>query len=574
MKKIICFALSGLLILVSCSDFLDADNKQNVASDDYFNTSAGFETLVNFAYAQMKPLYDGDPAIFCSGTDLYQRGRNAMTEPGLNNYKDLTPENTTVYNFYVNCYKGIQAANCVLYYAETTDARAETKAIRIAEARFLRSFFYFELVQQFGGVALVKDYVKTIMTNVPRDSVAAVYDYIISEWKDLVGAGSPLPTIDRTGRVSKQCVFHYLAKAYLTAGWDLGKNNYYSFSANYADSAISCGSGLNETFENLWWPAKDGTHQEVIFAIQYDRASSTAAGLSETANANSLQSYFGSYYNGTEAKYKYASSNYLPSLRFVRLFEPGDSRYEGTFMTKLYCTDKLSPKTTGDYYAPYKGTAATDFIAFYYPPHYARSVADIAVWRAADATHRASTIVIPLDSSSFKGNGTTVCSYYIAATSDVFGMTCIRKFDDPSSTYGTTTCYRDIVLARLAETYLIAAEANLKAGIQGKADDMLNIVRERAFRGSSIAYTKTNITIDDILTERALEFAGEKLRWKDLRRTQKLVDYNVAYNVEVTNASALVGPDGNQRLYRPIPQKAIDLNTAEITQNPGYVLPE
>ncbi|HBL71462.1 MAG TPA: hypothetical protein DD409_00405, partial [Bacteroidales bacterium] len=74
-----------MLALASCSDFLDADNKSNVTSDDYFNTPAGFETLVNYAYAQLKVLYGGSPAIFSSGTDLYHRGRNAQSDAGLQN---------------------------------------------------------------------------------------------------------------------------------------------------------------------------------------------------------------------------------------------------------------------------------------------------------------------------------------------------------------------------------------------------------------------------------------------------------------------------------------------------------
>ncbi len=120
------------------------------------------------------------------------------------------------------------------------------------------------------------------------------------------------------------------------------------------------------------------------------------------------------------------------------------------------------------------------------------------------------------------------------------------------------------------ETYLIAAEAYLKAGVQGTADDRLNVVRERAFRGSGLAYTKNNITIDDILEERALELCAERLRWTDLRRTQKLINYNVLYNPELTDASSFIGNDGKNKIYRPIPQSAIDLNTATIEQNEGF----
>jgi len=562
--------LAGMFSLYSCSEFLDADNKSNVTSEAYFNTEAGFETLVNYAYAQLKPVYN-QAIMFSSGTDLYHRGRNPMPDEGLHTYSGLTPENGTVNDFYTNCYKGIQAANCGLFYAQTVDPKEAVINIRSAEAKFLRSLYYFELAQHFGGVPLIKEYVNSIVTEAPRNTTEEVFNYIISDMESLVADASPLPATDMSGRVSKQTVFHYLAKVYLTAGWDLGNNAYFSNASSNADKAIALGSGLDETFENLWLPANDNQHKEVLFAVQYDRLSSTGAGVAEDKNGNGAQTIFGQYYGGADQGYKNASSNFIASEKLMYLFQPGDTRYEATFMTKLYCTDEANPKTSGDYYAPYKGTAANDFISFYYPPHYASSANDIAAWRAEDPAHRTKTVVIPMASTTIHADKTP-CSYFDAATTGdaVFGITCIRKFDDPESSYGNNTCYRDIVLARLAETYLIASEAYLKAGNQAKADEMINVVRERAFRGSNAIYAKSNINIDDILNERALELAGEKLRWADLRRTGKLVDYNVASNPELNSADDFKGNDGQLKLYRPIPQKAIDLNSAEIQQNPGY----
>ncbi len=571
MKKIACFALAGLLALASCSDFLDADNKSNVTSDDYFNTPAGFETLVNYAYAQLKVLYGGSPAIFSSGTDLYHRGRNAQSDAGLQNYTGLNPENSTVAAFYTDCYEGIQAANCVLHYAKTTEGTEATIAKRVAEARFIKALYYFELVQHFGGVPLVKDYVKSIVNNVPRATLENTYAYIFEELNALTGAASPLPAVDKSGRISKQAVYHYLAKAYLTAGWDLNVSAHFTTAAAWADSAIALGTGLDETFESLWWPANDNNHQEVVLAIQYDSTSSIAAGLAKADYGNSWQTNFCQYLGGNDQGYKGTSSNFLPSERLMNLFQPGDTRYEATFMTTLYCKDPSKPKTTGDYYAPYKGTTPSRYVAFYYPPHYASSPADIAAWKAADTLYRATTVVIPMASTTIHPNG-AACTYYEACTEGdaVFGIAAVRKFDDPESIYGNNTCYRDIVLARLGETYLIAAEAYLKAGVQGTADDRLNVVRERAFRGSGLAYTKNNVTIDDILEERALELCAERLRWTDLRRTQKLINYNVLYNPELTDASSFIGNDGKNKIYRPIPQSAIDLNTATIEQNEGF----
>ncbi|MDA3878920.1 MAG: RagB/SusD family nutrient uptake outer membrane protein [Prolixibacteraceae bacterium] len=561
--------VAAMLSFYSCSDFMEADNKSNVTSDEFFNTEAGFETLANYAYAQLKPLYDGAPTIHSSGTDLYVEGRNSMPDNALHVYSGLNPENATVRDYYINCYEAIQAANCVLFYAGTTDAKDEIIKLRSAEARFIRSFIYLEMVQHFGGVAIVDEYVNSIVTNVPRESTESVYEFIISELEAL--KDSPLPNTDLSGRVTKQAVYHYLAKAYLTAGWDLDKNDYFSTAASHAEEALALGNGLNESFNDLWWPSKDNTHDEVVFALQYDRVSSSGAGIAEADNGNGLQSYHTQYLGGAEQNYRHGSSNFIPTTRLMMLFEEGDSRYEGSFMTHLYCTDLETRRNSGDYYAMYNGNSSDRFVAFYYPPHYASSETDIAAWKAEDPDNRNDAIVVPMSENTVLPSGKETSLYEAATPGEVFSFVPVRKFDDPASSYDNSTCYRDIVLARLAETYLIASEAYLKAGSQGKADDMLNMVRERAFSGSSVSYEKSNVTIDDILEERALELLGERKRWTDLRRTKKLVEYNVQYNDDLGgDIDAFTGNDGNQKILRPIPQNAIDLNEADVQQNPGY----
>ncbi|WP_407425986.1 RagB/SusD family nutrient uptake outer membrane protein [Arcticibacter sp.] len=79
--------------------------------------------------------------------------------------------------------------------------------------------------------------------------------------------------------------------------------------------------------------------------------------------------------------------------------------------------------------------------------------------------------------------------------------------------------------------------------------------------------------LDAYLIESAKEFAGEFLRWPELRRTGKLKDFNAKYNYDIKKVGvdiAFKGLDGQDKIYRPIPQDAIDLNEAEFPQNPGY----
>jgi hypothetical protein len=133
----------------------------------------------------------------------------------------------------------------------------------------------------------------------------------------------------------------------------------------------------------------------------------------------------------------------------------------------------------------------------------------------------------------------------------------------------------DVVVARLGEAYLIAAEAYLKMGQTDNAAKMINDLRKRpgtvrAGYAAQMEVASGGVTIDFILDERARELAGEYVRWTDLKRTHKLVEYAVAYNEDGILESNMKGTDGKYKTLRPIPQAAIDLNQADVAQNPGY----
>lgn len=146
----------------------------------------------------------------------------------------------------------------------------------------------------------------------------------------------------------------------------------------------------------------------------------------------------------------------------------------------------------------------------------------------------------------------------------------VKKFDDPELTTPSSTgpvSTRDIILARLGETYLVAAEAYLKAGVPANGLARLNEVRRRA--GVTNA-TAAEFNIDYILDERARELVGEYKRWFDLKRTGTLVVRASAYNYRI-KAANFVGVDGQLKILRPIPQTALDLNqNKDFPQNPGY----
>jgi len=122
---------------------------------------------------------------------------------------------------------------------------------------------------------------------------------------------------------------------------------------------------------------------------------------------------------------------------------------------------------------------------------------------------------------------------------------------------------------RLAEMYLIAAEGEMNIGKLDSAAYYVNIVRTRAALPGKVANMQvlpSQITLDFILDERAREFAGEQLRWFDLKRTGKLVDRVKALNPD---AAPFIQ---SFHTVRPIPQSQIDAvtNKDEFKQNTGY----
>lgn len=145
----------------------------------------------------------------------------------------------------------------------------------------------------------------------------------------------------------------------------------------------------------------------------------------------------------------------------------------------------------------------------------------------------------------------------------------IKKFLDNvyDPTYPTNDIsYRDAVVLRLAEMYLIKAECQLYTENGTNAMNTINDLRKvRAINGKDNTLTGA-ATLETILEERAVELCGEQQRWFDLKRTKTLVDHVKAYNAQASKNVQ------NYHLLRPIPQAQLDAvtNKTEFIQNEGY----
>lgn len=554
MKKSI-FILGIVAVLFSsCNDFIEEESKSFVEADETYKTASGFQLLVNTNYAWLKGIYGGDPWLFVAGTDMYAEGRTA--EPaGLSQYSQLIPSAEGVDQLYTSCYQLIQSVNKTVYFSTVTEQNANVP-IMVGEARFLRANAYFLLVQTYGGVPIVTENFTLPVLQFDRNTDEEVYDFIISELESsLASVGTS--SYSSSGKVNKKAVNDLLAKVYLTRGYEtFGKPTDFATAAAYADAAIA-GQSLTIPYGQLFTPTTD-LNAETIFSVQYDPASTAT---SPTTLGNKQFYYFSSYLGGSESGAPLRSYNLCPTDYALGLFEKGDARWNATFMTEILEL-KQGDKITL-YYPYYRnpGDANLKVRHFYAPKWF--TATDKTEWMTANAGRLSNTFV-------YHDWGTYGAAYTLIKNIDAQTIP-VKKFDDPNPSTPSSTgpvSTRDIITARLGETYLVAAEAYLKAGDAGTGLQRLNAVRARA--GVADA-TAAEFNIDYILDERGREMLGEYTRWFDLKRTGKLVERTVLHNYRITSASNFNGNNGQQKILRPIPQIVIDLNqNKNFPQNPAY----
>lgn len=572
MKKIYFVIALVVAMLSSCSNFLDQDNKSNVPSSDFYKTSSGFTSLTNSTYSTLRELYNAQPQLFVAGTDLYADG---IAQGVVMSQYTFTADEGIVKNFYVSCYKGIQLANSVIYYGSITED-SSVRLQYIDEARFIRAWYYFQLVQQFGSVTLNKQMFDSAEMTHERTNIADVYNFIIEEFSYLKSSDSHLLERAKSGVgcANKRAAAFYLSKAYLTRGWldgtdyeaqedKIAQNTDFENAAKYALEAINAeipSISIDKAFD-----VENEENDEIFWSIQFSLES-----VENPVNDGSYQqAQFGSYLGGSEKpRNKTIDGCFAPSLRLQQMYSRGDARLEQTFMLEFH-------QSYFDYYS----APTTSPIIYYYAPAWATDE-DIAEWKANDPYGlKKDALISKTVAEGGIAPSSGVPTSYKDRRTQGYGTACIKKFDDYSeasiANRNLTCSMHDVVVARLGEAYLIAAEAYLKMGNIDEAARMINKLRQRPGtirEGYTMQMTvaANDMNIDFILDERARELAGEYLRWTDLKRTHTLVKYATRYNEDGIKESAMKGPDGKYKILRPIPQAAIDLNQAQVTQNPGY----
>lgn len=624
MKRIIITSVLGLATafgMSSCSDFLEADNNSTVTPEKQFSDITGWNTQLNQAYYALRALYSS-PVVFCQGTDLYTQGQGSSS-PVLQSYA-YTSDNEDVTNLYTNAYAAINYANCVLKYSSDNKLNDQ--------ARFIRDYCYYVLTQQFGSVPYITEYIESARTDYPRTDLATIYTNVIDDLKEIIANGN-IDAVglasDGKGRASVLAAKALLAKVYLAAGWDLqtsltnaqngtytvNSTEYFALAASTA-AEVANAVPLTQTFDAKWdFDLNEaGNNAENLFAIQYDRATSS----DQVKGGHSQQHHFALYLGSNTLGVKGVTSTLCPTERVYYAYDKGDDRFEGTFMTTIYGYDGDATNWSKQGYWAYYNASASEkanlSIAFKYFPWYTEE-SEIDAYCTEHASQfvttgkKSQTKVFKVAENStcraYNSNGSysasTSATYTQVFSSAIQKIGClppVRKFDDKNTTSDVSQSggdYRDIVLLNASEIYLTAAEAYLLAGDETNSLKYLNAVRSRANAGTLASYSdykrydwalndeggyvsvgqtdSYGITInklDVILDERMRETVGEMYRWMDLRRTRQLVRYNLTYcGLSISN---MTGSDGEIKWLRPIPENELQINSgiSAADQNPGF----
>lgn len=577
-----------------CKKILE-EHPQSQIVPSFFGTPGGLLGGISGVYNDIRALWgtEGFTAQMLAGTDEYLKGASAS---GVNfyTYNGLSSGdmNGGLWNV---AYTDINTLNGILQFGQTVDLPAATKLQYLAQAKFLRAFWYFHLVQIWGDVPLHLTFITSATTADSRQPVADVYAQIIKDLTDASTDLSPQVTAPFLGKAATQATALYLlGKAYLTRGWLNNATADFTQASTILSTLITnkanYGLDLWADYGDAFKPAND-YGKEVLFVSDH-----------------SIDTKYGQYTLGGAASGG-ASQNLLPWLfRFnyptlginANINASGVLATSGaTMMTRDVANGRPFIRTRPNAGILSAGVNTKNYI---YGQAFADRVNDsrfdktfqtVFIANTANVTGTRGTLTVGVDTAIFlppfdvpdapqSNNGLPFKGIVIPPRlQDANYFPVVKKYDDPSRAAANFNdpSTRPVCLYRFSDVYMLAAEAYFKAGDNVNAATMINAVRQRAaFKTTNTAaqnaaaviaqtITPAQVTLDFILDERTREFYSEGSRWLDLVRTKSLLSRVATWNPVEAGANIKAF-----HILRPIPQNQIDAVTQgpKFPQNTGY----
>lgn len=526
-RIIILTMLTG--IIAGCSkDLLDIDPKNQVLETNFYQTTEDFEEALISAYDPISWVFHWGASTFVTlnvasddanagGTP---GGQDIMAYQGADKFT-LTPGMERIESLWRKYYAGIYRANLVIENADTSN---EELLRIIAQAKFLRAYYYFDLVRYYGDVVLLDHTASVDEYSLSRNASEEVYAFIVN---DLSEAIPVLPARDEWERAdrfraTKQAAQALLGKVYLfmsSPGNNYG--NHYQEAADLFGEII--GSGIYSLFNDY----------DMNFQATHEHGSESVFELEYTSAINST------FQSDDNTGYSYDEASVDFKLCGIRGWSQGndtsvvDLQAGWGFikptreLVEAYIAENDLVRLNYNVYLGNPMSADIDSAFNFYLSQY-------GTWSSEEE-----------DSEDFEGFFRRKYRYdnnYVVGDISYLNMNIIRYAD---------------VLLMMAECMVNGATDTQNGQ---SADFYVNEVRNRVDLSSL-----SSVTMDDIKKERRLEFAFEMIRYWDLVR------WGDADNV-FSNYKPGKGYEWDpvkQGLW-PIPLTEINRSGGSLTQNEGY----
>lgn len=525
----------------SCgSDFLNEVPLSDYSTVGVLTSETGYEahmTALHKAARDEMSARDGSRYFYImqASTDIASFGNNSVSS---NNYSTLLTPSSDVSKWVWNwAYEEMfPRANTIIVYGSKTQpgeiwSSEEKKNAMIAEAKFFRAYTHNMLANLFGGVPIID----TIYTSPKTDFVRNTrIEVLQSARDDLKYASQWLPkTVEKQGRIVKAAADHLLTEVYISLGE-------YELAVESADAVINSGlyqlmkerfgTKRNEPGDPFSDMFKDGNQNrntgnlESIYVWQFEDM--TLGGQGGSNGNNRLRNWGPWYERLTDPAGK-------SGMVVVDSMGRGTGQVRPTpyFLYNIW---------NGNWDNDMRNSVHNMRREFRYTNSKSKYFGQLVEPRTTE-----------IDTMQ------NVYPYPRKIEGDIGTLT-------HTSTSWSGRTYQDFIVYRLAETYLLRAEAYFRMGNLKNAAKDINEVRKRA---NAKPIDASDITEDFILDERARELITEEPRRRTLVRMGRLVDRVKKYSIrELTRNSV-----EKHHQWWPIPQSAIDANMgARLEQNEGY----
>ncbi|WP_054560155.1 RagB/SusD family nutrient uptake outer membrane protein [Croceitalea dokdonensis] len=317
MKKIV-FFLASFTFMIGCTDdFVEVDSFDET-TENFFNSEEDYQSALTAAYDLLQSTYINVMLGEIASDNTLAGGESAVDVPGIQEVDDMvhTPVNQQLRDLWTWMFAGVNRANYVLEFKDNIDFVGKEGII--AEATFLRAYYYFELVKWFGDVPLAVDQRllfgdQDVIDRTPRAEVYAQIE------QDLIFAAANLPLNQAdTGRITKGAAQALLGKVYLF-------QNKFQEAAPVLEEVINSGvyellTDYSSMFEN-----DNENNIESVFEVQYSDIEGAGFGCLQCSEGNVAVGFNG-IRNYSGPVFESGFSFNIPTQEVFDAFEPGDIR--------------------------------------------------------------------------------------------------------------------------------------------------------------------------------------------------------------------------------------------------------